>query len=162
MCSKPTRPCAAGRQNAASYLALDLQLDWRAGADYFESVLLDYDPCSNWGNWVSHPRVTVDGNKDYLALLTTERLFWHRVAHTAEPKIGLIKADSAGFFLPKIAVFGGTWTAVSVLASTCLGSRYGHPRRGRSPWWRLQNIAMHCGIHSTFKTHDARPVAKRY
>ena len=83
MCSnQTTRPCAAGRQNAASYLALDLQLDWRAGADYFESVLLDYDPCSNWGNWVSHPRVTVDGNKVYLALLTTERLFWHRVAHT--------------------------------------------------------------------------------
>ena len=31
-----------GRQNVASYLALDLQLDWRAGAAVFEELLLDY------------------------------------------------------------------------------------------------------------------------
>jgi deoxyribodipyrimidine photo-lyase len=40
-----------GRQNVASYLARDLQIDWRWGAAYFESQLIDYDPCSNWGNW---------------------------------------------------------------------------------------------------------------
>lgn len=40
-----------GRQNVASYLAKDLQIDWRWGAAYFESQLVDYDPCSNWGNW---------------------------------------------------------------------------------------------------------------
>ena len=40
-----------GRQNVASYLALDLNHDWRAGADHFESQLVDYDVCSNWGNW---------------------------------------------------------------------------------------------------------------
>ena len=27
----------------ASYLVLDLGVDWRRGADYFENVLLDYD-----------------------------------------------------------------------------------------------------------------------
>ena len=32
-----------GRQNVASYLVLDLGVDWRRGADYFENVLLDYD-----------------------------------------------------------------------------------------------------------------------
>ena len=42
-----------GRQNVASYLAHDLSLDWRQGAEWFESLLLDYDVCSNWGNWVS-------------------------------------------------------------------------------------------------------------
>ena len=42
-----------GQQNVASYLALDLQLDWRDGADHFESLLLDYDVCSNWGNWAA-------------------------------------------------------------------------------------------------------------
>jgi deoxyribodipyrimidine photo-lyase len=42
-----------GRQNVASFLVHDLNLDWRAGADWFESVLLDYDVCSNWGNWVA-------------------------------------------------------------------------------------------------------------
>jgi deoxyribodipyrimidine photo-lyase len=40
-----------GRQNVASFLAKDLQIDWTWGAAYFESQLLDYDPCSNWGNW---------------------------------------------------------------------------------------------------------------
>lgn len=40
-----------GRQNAASYLINDLKLDWRYGAAYFEQQLIDYDVCSNWGNW---------------------------------------------------------------------------------------------------------------
>lgn len=40
-----------GRQNVASYLVHELGLDWRMGAAYFESQLLDYDVCSNWGNW---------------------------------------------------------------------------------------------------------------
>lgn len=40
-----------GRQNVASYLCHDLQLDWRYGAAYFEEILIDYDVCSNWGNW---------------------------------------------------------------------------------------------------------------
>merc|ERR1719506_470193 len=47
-----------GRQNVASYLALDLQLDWRAGADHFESLLVDYDVASNWGNWVAAAGLT--------------------------------------------------------------------------------------------------------
>lgn len=40
-----------GRQNAASFLVKDLQVDWRAGAAWFESQLLDYDAASNYGNW---------------------------------------------------------------------------------------------------------------
>jgi deoxyribodipyrimidine photo-lyase len=40
-----------GRQNVASYLINDLNLDWRYGAAYFEQQLIDYDVCSNWGNW---------------------------------------------------------------------------------------------------------------
>ena len=39
------------RQNLASYLIHDMGLDWRYGAAYFESQLLDYDPASNWANW---------------------------------------------------------------------------------------------------------------
>ncbi|KAL6065516.1 Cryptochrome DASH [Balamuthia mandrillaris] len=41
-----------GRQNVASFLAKDLNIDWRMGAEYFESLLLDYDPASNYGNWL--------------------------------------------------------------------------------------------------------------
>jgi deoxyribodipyrimidine photo-lyase len=40
-----------GRQNVASFLIKDLFVNWQMGAEYFESILLDYDPCSNWGNW---------------------------------------------------------------------------------------------------------------
>ena len=42
----------------ASYLALDLALDWRAGAAHFEETLLDHDVASNWGNWASAAGVT--------------------------------------------------------------------------------------------------------
>jgi deoxyribodipyrimidine photo-lyase len=40
-----------GRQNVGSFLTKNLGIDWRIGAEYFESVLIDYDGCSNWGNW---------------------------------------------------------------------------------------------------------------
>jgi deoxyribodipyrimidine photo-lyase len=40
------------RQNVASYFAKTLQLDWRAGAAWFENRLIDYDVCSNYGNWL--------------------------------------------------------------------------------------------------------------
>ncbi|WP_368408097.1 DASH family cryptochrome [Halorussus pelagicus] len=39
------------RQNAASFLANDLRTDWRRGAAHFETLLVDYDPASNYGNW---------------------------------------------------------------------------------------------------------------
>ncbi len=39
------------RQLVASYLVNDLRSDWRYGAAYFEEMLIDYDVCSNWGNW---------------------------------------------------------------------------------------------------------------
>lgn len=40
------------RQVVASYLVHDLACDWRAGAAWFESRLIDYDVCSNHGNWL--------------------------------------------------------------------------------------------------------------
>jgi deoxyribodipyrimidine photo-lyase len=41
-----------GRQNVASFFAKELTLDWRIGAAYFESLLIDYDVHSNYGNWL--------------------------------------------------------------------------------------------------------------
>jgi len=41
-----------GRQNVASFFAKELMLDWRIGAAYFESMLIDYDVHSNYGNWM--------------------------------------------------------------------------------------------------------------
>ena len=39
------------RQIVASYLIHDLGGDWRAGAAWFEHMLIDFDTCSNQGNW---------------------------------------------------------------------------------------------------------------
>jgi len=40
-----------GRQNVASFLIKDMNINWLLGAEYFESMLIDYDPCSNYCNW---------------------------------------------------------------------------------------------------------------
>lgn len=40
------------RQVVASYLIYDMEGDWRAGAAWFESQLIDYDVYSNQGNWL--------------------------------------------------------------------------------------------------------------
>ena len=39
------------RQNFASLFAKHLYIDWRIGAEWYESMLVDYDLSSNWGNW---------------------------------------------------------------------------------------------------------------
>ena len=81
-----------GRQNVCSFLAIELNLEWRLGAEYFEEVLLDYDVCSNWLNWANGAGVSVctggrlnrfniikqsmtyDQNGDYLRLWCPELL----------------------------------------------------------------------------------------
>ncbi len=65
-----------GRQNVASYLAKDLRLDWRLGAEYFESVLIDYDVTSNWCNWNYVAGVGSDPREDrYFNILTQARRY---------------------------------------------------------------------------------------
>ncbi|CAI5789150.1 cryptochrome DASH-like isoform X1 [Podarcis lilfordi] len=78
-----------GRQNVASFLTKDLGLDWRMGAEWFESLLVDYDVCSNYGNWLysagvgNDPRenrkfnmikqgLDYDSNGDYVRLWVPE------------------------------------------------------------------------------------------
>jgi len=53
-----------GRQNVASFLVKDLKLNWIMGAEYFESLLIDYDPCSNYGNWNYIAGVGADPRED--------------------------------------------------------------------------------------------------
>ncbi|MCW5519331.1 DASH family cryptochrome [Aureitalea sp. L0-47] len=49
-----------GRQNVASFWAKEMEQDWRIGASYFESLLVDYDVHSNWGNWMYNAGVGND------------------------------------------------------------------------------------------------------
>lgn len=41
-----------GRQLVASCLVHELGQNWQYGAAWFEQCLVDYDPGSNWGNWL--------------------------------------------------------------------------------------------------------------
>ncbi len=49
-----------GRQNVASYWAKEWEQDWRVAAAYFESMLVDYDVHSNYGNWIYNAGVGND------------------------------------------------------------------------------------------------------
>lgn len=53
-----------GRQNVASFLTKDLQINWLWGAAWFEHCLVDYDPCSNYGNWAYVAGVGNDPRED--------------------------------------------------------------------------------------------------
>lgn len=68
-----------GRQNVASFLAKDLNIDWRFGAEWFESQLIDYDVCSNWGNWAYVAGVGNDPRQD-------RRFNVVKQAHDYDPK----------------------------------------------------------------------------
>jgi len=79
-----------GRQNVASYLIFDLRVDWRYGAAHFEEHLLDYDPCSNWGNWVAAAGLTSQRVNKFNTVYQLERydpnhayvLHWLRASGT--------------------------------------------------------------------------------
>ncbi|MEA5260709.1 DASH family cryptochrome [Arcicella aquatica] len=80
-----------GRQNVASFLVKDLQIDWRWGASWFESQLIDYDVCSNWGNWLYVAGVGNDPRENrYFNIL--------KQAHNYDEKGEYVK-----FWLPALA-----------------------------------------------------------
>ncbi len=58
-----------GRQNAASFFSWNLRQEWRIGAAWFETLLLDYDPCSNWGNWAYNSGVGNDPRQRHFNIL---------------------------------------------------------------------------------------------
>lgn len=58
-----------GRQNVASFLAQNLNFDWRWGAAWFESMLIDYNVCSNWGNWAYNSTVGHDPRNRYFNIV---------------------------------------------------------------------------------------------
>ncbi|MFC3810474.1 DASH family cryptochrome [Lacihabitans lacunae] len=53
-----------GRQIAASYFSKDMAIEWWWGAMYFESYLIDYEVCSNWGNWNYIAGIGTDPRED--------------------------------------------------------------------------------------------------
>ena len=73
-----------GRQNVASYLVHQLKQDWRKGAAWFEALLLDYDPESNYGNWMyaagvgNDPRDRIFNTKRQAEMYDKDKSFQHR------------------------------------------------------------------------------------
>jgi deoxyribodipyrimidine photo-lyase len=54
----------------ANYLSKKLKVDWRIGAAYFESQLLDYDVCLNYGNWARY--IGVGPEQDFDPIFNTK------------------------------------------------------------------------------------------
>ncbi|GAB4854112.1 Myosin-3 [Ancistrocladus abbreviatus] len=61
-----------GRQIVCSFLVRDMGIDWRMGAEWFETCLLDYDPCSNYGNWTYGAGVGNDPREDRYFSITKQ------------------------------------------------------------------------------------------
>lgn len=65
-----------GRQNVASYLVRDLKVHWLMGAEWFESQLIDYDVCSNYGNWNYAAGIGNDPREDrYFSIPKQESMY---------------------------------------------------------------------------------------
>ncbi|XP_035410259.1 cryptochrome DASH-like isoform X1 [Cygnus atratus] len=140
-----------GRQNVASFLTKDLGLDWRMGAEWFEHLLVDYDVCSNYGNWLygagvgNDPRdnrkfnmikqgLDYDGNGDYVRLWVPElRGVKGAAAHTpwALSSAALSQAGvTLGETYPQPVVTAPEW---SRHISQRPQGRSPHPRGRRGP-----------------------------
>lgn len=84
-----------GRQNVASFLVNDMKVHWLLGAEYFESMLIDYDPCSNYGNWNYIAGVGVDPRPDR----------WFNVVH--QGKRYDAKGEYARYWIPELNAIPG-------------------------------------------------------
>ncbi|XP_030475510.1 cryptochrome DASH, chloroplastic/mitochondrial isoform X1 [Syzygium oleosum] len=81
-----------GRQIVCSFLVRDMGLDWRMGAEWFETCLLDYDPCSNYGNWTYGAGVGNDPREDRYFSIPKQ-------AKTYDPE-----GEYVAFWLPQLHV----------------------------------------------------------
>jgi len=64
-----------GRQNVASFLANSLRIDWRRGAAWFETELVDYAPGPNYGNWAYVAGVGNDSRNSYFNIVKQARKY---------------------------------------------------------------------------------------
>lgn len=148
-----------GRQNVASFLCLDLNLDWRLGADYFEHMLLDYDVASNWGNWVAAAGLTggrvnkfniVKQSKDYDKDGDYIRTWLPELANVPSEKIHEMKlsikdrqafgVDDSYPSAPMKSVFKYS-SSEDKTASTRFGNKGGFKAKGKSRPHRRPSLA---------------------
>ncbi|XP_044281217.1 cryptochrome DASH-like [Varanus komodoensis] len=112
-----------GRQNVASFLTKDLGLDWRMGAEWFESLLVDYDVCSNYCNWLYSAGVGNDPREDRRFNMVKQALDYDG------------KGDYVRLWVPELQCIRGgdihtPWAlsnAALAQAGVCLGDTYPLP-----------------------------------
>ncbi|WZZ84924.1 hypothetical protein YC2023_113503 [Brassica napus] len=90
-----------GRQIVCSFLVRDMGLDWRMGAEWFETCLLDYDPCSNYGNWTYGAGTTTHATCGFIIEMET----FHQDEHFVLPieGVGNDPREDRYFSIPKQA-----------------------------------------------------------
>jgi deoxyribodipyrimidine photo-lyase len=86
-----------GRQNVASFLANNLRIDWRKGAAYFETRLVDYDPASNYGNWAYNSQVGNDSRDSYFDVVGQAKRYDENAEYVKTwcPELSDLPADYA-------------------------------------------------------------------
>jgi len=124
-----------GRQNVASFLVKDLHLDWRLGAEWFESMLIDHDVTSNYGNWLYSAGIGNDPRQDRKFNVVKQGLDYDA------------EGNYVRLWVPELSgVKGGnvhcTWTLNSAVlqhSDVTLGQTYPHPVVTAPEWNRHVN-----------------------
>lgn len=156
-----------GRQNVASFLVKDLGIDWRLGAEWFESLLLDHDVSSNYGNWNYSAGIGNDPRENRKFNMIKQALDY-------DPS-----GDFVRLWVPELAGLKGAkihtpWTlSVAELktAGVALGQNYPRPMIVQGEWGRhvskgkgaTKSQRRHRrGIDFYFKSSTGGPSQKGY
>ena len=157
-----------GRQNVASFLVKDLGLDWRLGAEWFESLLLDHDVSSNYGNWNYSAGIGNDPRENRKFNMIKQALDY-------DPE-----GDFVRLWVPELAGIKGAkihtpWMLLLSelrVAGVSLGENYPRPLVNPPEWsWHTSKVkgtgkaqrAQHRGIDFYFKSpRDASSSKKRH
>ena len=127
-----------GRQNVGSFLVNDLGIDWTWGAAYFESLLIDYDPCSNWGNWNyiagvgNDPRQGNSGQPRYFAIYSQANRYDEQGAYVKHwlPELANVPAD-------KVHLVGMLSQQQQKEYGVVLGDTYPQPIADPAKWLKM-------------------------
>ncbi|KAL2346832.1 hypothetical protein Fmac_000832 [Flemingia macrophylla] len=132
-----------GRQIVCSFLVRDMGIDWRMGAEWFETCLLDYDPCSNYGNWTYGSGVGNDPREDrYFSIPKQAQTYDPEGEYVAYwlPQLRKIPKEKRNFpgnllYIPQIVPlkFG---TAIGQIKDKSLGATRTNHRGSDRRWTR--------------------------
>lgn len=129
-----------GRVNSASFFTRDYELDWRWGAAWLESQLIDFDVCSNWINWHTQAYEIYYTNPTWQGLKYDKDGTY---THHWLPELRDVPA-------PLIHALGTFTEAEAQQYGLDFAEDYPRPRRWRKKWnWALARINKAAGREAT-------------